>query len=104
MDQRQGKVQQGQMGAEDFWGLRKRIWGLRRAREAGTKQVKVKVRRAVYALRPELYPERYFREGLNVLEQVKDRKGPRGITTALLPITRWETTPLALERQGGLRF
>lgn len=75
MDQRQGKVQQGQMGAEDFWGFGSGfgVYGGQRQGQAGQgeSQDEQYMRSALNYIQ-----NGYFREGLNVLEQVKDRKGP----------------------------
>ena len=75
MDQRQGKVQQGQMGAEDFWGFGSGFGGYGGQRQGqagqGESQDEQYMRSALNYIQ-----NGYFREGLNVLEQVKDRKGP----------------------------
>lgn len=74
MDQRQGKVQNGQDagGAEDFWGF----GGFGGAQQRG--QTNANESQDDKYLRSALnyIQNGYYREGLNVLEQVKDRKGP----------------------------
>ena len=66
MDQRQGK---GQAAAEDFWGFGQAGYGQAGARtETQDEQY---LRSALNYIQ-----NGYYREGLNVLEQVKDRKGP----------------------------
>lgn len=70
MDQRQGKAQGGQGGAEDFWGF----GGFRAAASqyAGEKSQDDQYMNAAL----NYIQNGYFKEGLNVLENVKDRKGP----------------------------
>lgn len=71
MDQRQGKMQGGQTygSAEDFWGF----GGAAAGRQAGKgeSQDEQYMRAALNYIQ-----NGYFKEGLNVLEQVKDRRGP----------------------------
>lgn len=72
MDQRQGKVQGGQSygGADDFWGFGNAYGGNRQTNK-NESQDEQYMRSALNYIQ-----NGYFREGLNVLEQVKDRKGP----------------------------
>ena len=66
MDQRQGK---GQAAAEDFWGFGQAGYGQAGARtETQDEQY---LRSALNYIQ-----NGYYREGLNVLEQVQDRRGP----------------------------
>lgn len=71
MDQRQGKMQGGQAygGAEDFWGFGSAASG--RQSGKGESQDEQYMRSALNYIQ-----NGYFREGLNVLEQVKERRGP----------------------------
>ena len=62
MDQRQGK---GQPSPDDFWGF-----GGGYAGQTGTRTEEQYLRSALNYIQ-----SGYFREGLNVLEQVKDRRG-----------------------------
>ncbi|MCI6855598.1 MAG: J domain-containing protein [Firmicutes bacterium] len=71
MDQRQGKGQPQQSGSDDFWGFGGQGFG---GQGFGQKQTETKddqyLRSAANYIQ-----NGYYREGLNVLEQVKDRRG-----------------------------
>lgn len=67
MDQRQGK---GQPSAEDFWGFGGYSYGGQASGRAETQDDQY-LRSALNYIQ-----SGYYREGLNVLEQVQDRKGP----------------------------
>ena len=66
MDQRQGKGQAQQAG-EDFWGFGQQGFGGRRQSETRDSQY--------LASAANYIQNGYYREGLNVLEQVQDRNG-----------------------------
>lgn len=71
MDQRQGKGQPQQSGSDDFWGFGGQGFG---GQGFGQRQTETKddqyLRSAANYIQ-----NGYYREGLNVLEQVKDRRG-----------------------------
>lgn len=71
MDQRQGKGQPQQSGSDDFWGFGGQGFG---AQGFGQRQTETKddqyLRSAANYIQ-----NGYYREGLNVLEQVQDRRG-----------------------------
>lgn len=71
MDQRQGKGQPQQSGSDDFWGFGGQGFG---GQGFGQKQTETKddqyLRSAANYIQ-----NGYYREGLNVLEQVQDRRG-----------------------------
>lgn len=71
MDQRQGKGQPQQSGSDDFWGFGGRGFG---GQGFGQRQTETKddqyLRSAANYIQ-----NGYYREGLNVLEQVQDRRG-----------------------------
>ena len=74
MDQRQGKVQEGAYASsEDFWGFGGGFGGYSGQQRAaqGESQDEQYMRSALNYIQ-----NGYFREGINVLEQVKDRRGP----------------------------
>lgn len=71
MDQRQGKGQPQQSGSDDFWGFGGQGFG---AQGFGQRQTETKDDQ--YLLSAANYIQNgYYREGLNVLEQVQDRRG-----------------------------
>lgn len=71
MDQRQGKGQPQQSGSDDFWGFGGQGFG---GQGFGQRQTETKddqyLRSAANYIQ-----NGYYREGLNVLEQVQDRRG-----------------------------
>ncbi len=68
MDQRQGKTDRNNPGPEDFWGF---------GGYGGTRSGQTESQDEQYMRSALNYIQNgYYREGLNVLEQVKDRKGP----------------------------
>ena len=80
MDQRQGKTQPGggpqQQSAEDFWGFGG-FGGFGGYGAYGNRSTQNESQDDRYLRSALNYIQNgYYREGLNVLEQVKDRKGP----------------------------
>ncbi|MGN0714732.1 MAG: DnaJ domain-containing protein, partial [Anaerovoracaceae bacterium] len=70
MDQRQGK---GQAAAEDFWGFGQAGYG----QGYGQAGARTETQDEQYLRSALSYIQNgYYREGLNVLEQVQDRRGP----------------------------
>ena len=69
MDQRQGKAQaqQGYGAADDFWGFGNAYYGAQQQESQDDKYIKSALN---------YIQNGYYREGLNVLEQVQERRGP----------------------------
>ncbi|MGN0720351.1 MAG: DnaJ domain-containing protein [Anaerovoracaceae bacterium] len=71
MDQRQGKGQPQQSGSDDFWGFGGQGFG-----GQGFGQRRTETKDDQYLRSAANYIQNgYYREGLNVLEQVQDRRG-----------------------------
>lgn len=76
MDQRQGKGQPQQSGSDDFWGFGGQGFGGQGFGGQGFGQRQTETKDDQYLRSAANYIQNgYYREGLNVLEQVQDRRG-----------------------------